>query len=1210
MISLNISTDRKQWYKISLDEQSNFPLTFSIQDIKDFSKRKGSGSKTIIVANTKENHIALEHIFDNKNDTMRFVKKKCYCQIIQDDVVILDNQYFRIEEAIIVNDVITYKAKIFNELTNFYSDLDGKLLSDLDLSKYNHTYNASTIVNSFNHTYNDGYKYTLPYNYNNETSYYTKDLYPAIYTRTYFDKIHEQAGYRYKFEQMDDSNIRFNKLIHPFNGDVKKILGTDYDYNTIVSKNTNTSIFNVPTVDINNGATSKTSNFALLPTDYIDPKNLWNNTEYFTVPGTISNPQKYEFIIQLDWKLVIDNILSFPIKNSLASYHIVTSDSIDVYLEIMKQNGNVLVSKRLTGDIEQTVTTHNGPALTDDNDKYYINGPIYINSNTEQTLLSNSSYIPITLTVEEATKNEKLKANIKIVYKRNSSKDFQWALHNNYTIKVNHEYRVDVSKFKIIQNFETDSFLVDAELPINKFIPSGIKQTDYLLSLMQMYNIYAEPDINDEHLIVYKTRDKYYSDGNHLGDMTKYVDFSKDFNIKYLPDVNQKKVILSYNDDNTDNLLKEYKSTTEEIVGEQQIIFDNDNVKGEKKQSLIFSPTLNAITNYNASVPVFPADQRMNMRILLDNGNRTCNKYTIRDNNTTIQYSKVSYPHFSMLDNDKKPTFSIEYGTSQYYTEQIETFTNNNLFYNHFYNMFKQMNSGTLVVCYMKLSEKFINMFKLSDRLIIDNKEYFINQIIDYNPEITYTKVELISSDDVFKIPRIGRKPGNFVSVKPDIDLVNAELTVINTIGTILDNVIEANPTNDDIDIEVDNTVSTIIHTESLQPIQGSITIGDIVSNVRNPIGSIKENKVLYDKLKNINYASSNTAEGSGNIFEQGVVGSFIYGNNTRATKSNTYYIDNVHFKSLNGIDMSRLEREYSEQPYIELTRQDFLDDILPNKIDINDDQYYITDRNLFIKLYNDGKSEEIWRNIECPHTDFYAMNTQKDLYNNKWTYSINDITIYSNKLWICIAPKNADDNAIVSISELDLTYFEPYNGETQYVKINYQYDIVTDIYYTAIDVLKNNILTGLNINPNYSMYTDWNNPNMFNNVAGGGIVNNCAYEIKNNVTVGLMNNNVAYKILNNNATNITNVNSVFEVANNKINGQIVNVKCNRLIENICEYISNVTVSGNIIKNILTGFIGSILEVDNVTHIRYNRCNNITNPTHSSGAIEESLTNK
>lgn len=74
---------------LTLTENSDFPFTLALSDIKDLSKRKSTTSKSISIAGTDENNRLLSYYFDvnvDPNDLYFNINKiqKCYIYINDD----------------------------------------------------------------------------------------------------------------------------------------------------------------------------------------------------------------------------------------------------------------------------------------------------------------------------------------------------------------------------------------------------------------------------------------------------------------------------------------------------------------------------------------------------------------------------------------------------------------------------------------------------------------------------------------------------------------------------------------------------------------------------------------------------------------------------------------------------------------------------------------------------------------------------------------------------------------------------------------------------------------------------------------------------------------------------------------------------------------------------------------------------------------------
>ena len=82
-----------------LDVKDNkpFPLNFAVSDIRDVTKKGGTFSRTITLANTRNNHNLLNHYYDVNVSAGTFdVNRLTPCVVWQDGEVIVDNAYIQL----------------------------------------------------------------------------------------------------------------------------------------------------------------------------------------------------------------------------------------------------------------------------------------------------------------------------------------------------------------------------------------------------------------------------------------------------------------------------------------------------------------------------------------------------------------------------------------------------------------------------------------------------------------------------------------------------------------------------------------------------------------------------------------------------------------------------------------------------------------------------------------------------------------------------------------------------------------------------------------------------------------------------------------------------------------------------------------------------------------------------------------------------------
>ena len=219
---------------LEVKEGTYFPLNFALGDIRDISKRSGIFSKTITLTGSDNNHKLLNHYYDVNVVSGEFdINQLTNCSIIQDGIVILENAYIQLVEVVKSQDtgahdqLVEYKVLVKDSVSDFFTAIGNKELTDINLEEYDHTYNALNVANSFSNDITDGYKYIMPYN--SDDTFPVTAFHPAIYAKKYFDKIFTQNGYTYEWDNLtptsgtaDDGNY-FQKLIIPYNGGEPKV---------------------------------------------------------------------------------------------------------------------------------------------------------------------------------------------------------------------------------------------------------------------------------------------------------------------------------------------------------------------------------------------------------------------------------------------------------------------------------------------------------------------------------------------------------------------------------------------------------------------------------------------------------------------------------------------------------------------------------------------------------------------------------------------------------------------------------------------------------------------------------------------------------------------------------------------------------------------------------------------------------------------------
>jgi hypothetical protein len=698
---------------LDVKEGTAFPLNFGVADIRDVSKRSGAFSKTITLSGTKNNHELLNHYYDVNIQTGTFnINTLTKCSIIQNGIPILENAVLQLlsvnkkQTTAQYEDFIEYEVLVKDDASDFFVKLDNSELTDLDFTDLNHVVSSANIVASWSNDVTDGYKYLL--GYQNTNNYTLKEAKPAIYAKTYFDRIFASQGFSYTWDTL--SVDRFDKLLIPFVGDVKRDIYNNYLVTATATK-TFSTLFNVP-------ANSELTNY----TELIDELNIFNpTTGVYDAPFTLSTGDAYNFEISLNYNLNLIN--SSGLTSTLTAFtgSGYTNMYIRPFVSISKNGTEVSVT--YLDVIQSPLTLANGTTLLDTKLKS-VNMPI--------SGVSLGDDLKV-----------RIGAHISVVPNANVAPlGMYWSTGLS---TVTTQIVASAISLKVLPSSTT--IISGTTISLGGFVPNKIKQKDFLKSIFQMYNLYIESDKDNPNILKLSTRDNFVDSGTEK-DWTYKLAKDSDQVLQFLPELTGKKIQLTYKQD-SDEANKKYFDTTREVFGQVEFTFDNEYIKGVDKKELIFSPTPLLQTPFNAYVPSFTfAEPKVNLRILYDGGLKSCNTFNLYDYGTTGQTGLVSYPYAGHWDDPLKPSFDINFGLCDlYYYTGFQT-TNNNLYNQYWRRTISQINSGKMLIAYFDLDELDIQTLKLNDKIRIDNSWWTINKIIDYSVnQKLLTKVELMSID-------------------------------------------------------------------------------------------------------------------------------------------------------------------------------------------------------------------------------------------------------------------------------------------------------------------------------------------------------------------------------------------------------------------------------------------------------------------------------
>jgi hypothetical protein len=746
MVRIQLSTGY-----LDVKEGTSFPLNFSVGDIRDISKRTGNFSKTITLIGNNNNNTLLNHYYDVNIQAGTFnINTLTSCDVIQDGIPVMTNatlQLINIKKSQLTSayeQMVEYEVLIKEDRGTFFTDISNKYLTDLDFSDLDHYVDATEIINSFDHTVANGYKYVMPFNIDNQ--YQFNWFKPAIYAQTYFDRIFSTSGYSYTWAGLEAAN--FDKLLIPYNGDQNIV---DWNDAKVVAEKAAFSELKTQTILGTANWTSLTQ-FPMEARDLttgwsetLDQQNLFNTTNgQYTTPQWVGIGSAESYIYEVS----MAGELSLNFNTSVRLY----PDGIAAYRVFLR------VKVAGFGNVKCYL-----PDLIYDDDVNYFATPTVISLGTFNHIFTFNATTNVPTGTGgggiDVSDIQIMQIGVDVVNTFSITGDvyntFVYWQPGTTTTPQTPNIDLDITNFDVTIRPSDNIPLNSGITTMNTFIPEKIKQSDFIKSVFMMYNLYATADIDNENNLILIARDEYYDSGKAV-DWTNLLMKDKEQSMIFIPELNNKKLRLSYKAD-TDSPNTVYTDVTREIYGQVEVTFENEYVKGIDVKELIFSPTPVQPTSFGAFLPLLNgAAPKTNIRILFDNGQVTAQEVDILSGYDTVTPTGGLYPYLSHFGGADpfNPIFDINFAECQYYYYQVAQNTNNNLYNSYWRRTVAQINGGKLLTAYFYLRETDIQYMELNDKIRIDNSWWSINKIIDYNAnDSTPTKVELISLETEIDLP-------------------------------------------------------------------------------------------------------------------------------------------------------------------------------------------------------------------------------------------------------------------------------------------------------------------------------------------------------------------------------------------------------------------------------------------------------------------------
>lgn len=689
-------------YELDLFEAIPVPISFSISDIKDPTKRKQSFSKQVDLPDTMNNNAFFQGVFSmtSTDSVVNFdATAKAPIRLFKRGVQVLDG-VMKLNEVSAINGVIRYNVTILSDNADIFQLLTQVRLNELDWSAYNHTLTRTNIKNSWTAAVGSGYYYPLierglgrPGN----LIWRTIDFVPYVYLYECLEKCFEYIGLTWNSTFLESALFK-NILLGFGGGDMKTI---------------SPSVLNQRLINLDNGDIIVSTTYAgglngsFIQTSIINPfQDQWMSYvltqdllgQWFEGEITIAQSGQYN--------LTITGILDYVVNVGTMTFDRVRNAEIWIY-----KNGVIL----------QVVKTGTGQWSTTATGTFNFNFNNSVNFNAQS-----GDLIQFRLVCQQVI-----------------------ATYTGDPQPVSVDFTTDTD-FTIDMTC-LDTMISDGDtVDLSVFVPA-MRCDEFLLSCIRQFNLYVG-EIEDDNTVRVEPLIDYYLPTNQSTDITELVDHSKP--IKTKPTANDYAKTLSWMfKPATDYENDKYFQKWAEQYGDYSFIQGSYYAKGEQKTELswgtiapyqiapgILAPRFvkndNGVLRPNAGPP----------RIMFRNGQKT-GSIVLRDNDTTASETVNAYPSVHHFDDWEDPDMDLNFKlvNEVFYAATVVTTTN---CYSEYYSQFiTEMVSpaGALWMLSVKWDEYDIKGRDWRKLLMIDGALFRLNEIKEFSADVSpTTEVELV----------------------------------------------------------------------------------------------------------------------------------------------------------------------------------------------------------------------------------------------------------------------------------------------------------------------------------------------------------------------------------------------------------------------------------------------------------------------------------
>lgn len=424
--------------------------------------------------------------------------------------------------------------------------------------------------------------------------------------------------------------------------------------------------------------------------------------------------------------------------------------------------------------------------------------------------------------------------------------------------------------------------VLGATMQLSSCLPNDIKQSDFLVSVINLFNLYVESDTLDPKKLIIEPRDQFYLPT--LVDLTNKVDVSRTIEIKPLSELKFKEYNYQMEIDK-DAANENFNLRYAQPYGSAKISINNDFVNENFTTKVLFAPT--PLLNSKNPKVIFTqivfrnsSGERINgtskLRLLYAGGLSASigtNFFHFEDPNGTKNYFNA-YPYVGHLDSITNPTFDVNFYKPKeiFYTTNTKViYTDNNLFNLYHKKGLQEITNkdSKTVILFANLSENEINKLSFRNSYLIDKKYYRLYEVdFDSNskdpakltflklavaPDFIGTQINVYGgSDDEMKFFKRVNPNGNIFTKDVDLNVSGNENIVQGSANLVNSN---NNIVNGDLinvlsgsDNQLNNNNGTYLNCNNYE----SVRDGEVViNNIDQPL--LATHILTVSELNNLN---------------------------------------------------------------------------------------------------------------------------------------------------------------------------------------------------------------------------------------------------------------------------------------------------------------------------------------------------------------------